>query len=250
MTRSDIQKVLTTVYPAELVDSMLTSYENALTEYKKEHWQYFGNEIGQFVEVARRMIEYQLDNRYTPLADKLANFNEKILTAWENYDSKVSEVYRIVIPRCLYSMYCLRNKRGMIHKSHIDPNKMDASVLLSNTKWVLAEIFRQVSTMSFEETEEIVNSIMCKESSIVWDTGNCLRILDTKMSCKNKVLCLLYMKDAQTDTDLQKSTEYKNTTEFKRVLKTLHKEKLIEYFDSKCMLSPTGLIEAESLLTR
>lgn len=37
MTRSDIQKVLTTVYPAELVDSMLTSYENALTEYKKEH---------------------------------------------------------------------------------------------------------------------------------------------------------------------------------------------------------------------
>ena len=99
MTRSDIQKVLTTVYPAELVDSMLTSYENALTEYKKEHWQYFGNEIGQFVEVARRMIEYQLDNRYTPLADKLANFNEKILTAWENYDSKVSEVYRIVSPR-------------------------------------------------------------------------------------------------------------------------------------------------------
>lgn len=250
MTRSDIQKVLTTVYPTELVDSMLTSYENALAEYKKEHWQYFGNEIGQFVEVARRMIEYQLDNRYTPLADKLSNFNERILTAWENYDSKFSEVYRIVIPRCLYLMYCLRNKRGMIHKSHIDPNRMDASVLLSNTKWVLAEIFRQVSTMSFEETEEIVNSIMCKESSIVWDTGNCLRILDTKMSCKNKVLCLLYMKDGQSDADLQKSTEYKNTTEFKRVLKALHKEKLIEYTDSKCILSPTGLMEAEILLTK
>ena len=250
MTRSDIQNVLATAYPSELVDSMLTSYENALAEYKKEHWQYFGNEIGQFVEVARRMIEYQLDNRYTPLADKLANFNERILTAWENYDSKFSEVYRIVIPRCLYSMYCLRNKRGMIHKSHIDPNRMDASVLLSNTKWVLAEIFRQVSTMSFEETEEIVNSIMCKESSIIWDTGNGLRILDTKMSCKNKVLCLLYMKNGQLDTDLQKSTEYKNTTEFKRVLRTLHKEKLIEYADSKCILSPTGLIEAETLLTK
>ncbi|MBQ6874550.1 MAG: hypothetical protein IJO24_09695 [Clostridia bacterium] len=250
MTRSDIQNVLATAYPSELVDSMLASYENALAEYKKEHWQYFGNEIGQFVEVARRMIEYQLDNRYTPLADKLANFNERILTAWENYDSKFSEVYRIVIPRCLYSMYCLRNKRGMIHKSHIDPNRMDASVLLSNTKWVLAEIFRQISTMSFEETEEIVNSIMCKESSIVWDTGNCLRILDTKMSCKNKVLCLLYMKDGQSDTDLQKSIEYKNTTEFKHVLRLLHKEKFIEYADSKCIISPKGLTEAENLLTK
>lgn len=250
MTKSDIKNTLTIVYPTELVESLLTSYENALAEYKKEHWQYFGNEIGQFVEVARRMIEYQLDNRYTPLANKLANFNERILTAWENYDSKFSEVYRIVIPRCLYSMYCLRNKRGMIHKSHIDPNRMDATVLLSNMKWVLAEIFRQVSTMSFEETEEIVNSIICKESSVVWDTGNCLRILDTKMSCKNKVLCLLYMKNGQSDTDLQKSIEYKNTTEFKRVLRTLHKEKLIEYADSKCILSPTGLIKAETLLTK
>lgn len=250
MKKSDIKNTLTIVYPTELVESMLTSYENAIAEYKKEHWQYFGNEIGQFVEVARRMIEYQLDNRYTPLADKLTNFNERILTAWENYDSKFSEVYRIVIPRCLYSMYCLRNKRGMIHKSHIDPNRMDATVLLSNMKWVLAEIFRQVSTMSFEETEEIVNSIMCKESSVVWDTGNCLRILDTKMSCKNKVLCLLYMKNGQLDTDLQNSTEYKNTTEFKRVLRTLHKEKLIEYADSKCILSPTGLIKAETLLTK
>ena len=81
MTRSDIQNVLTAVYPLELVDSMLTSYENALAEYKKEHWQYFGNEIGQFVEVARRMVEYQLDNRYTPLAKKLKNFNEEIFNS-------------------------------------------------------------------------------------------------------------------------------------------------------------------------
>ena len=250
MTKSEIKNVLMTVYPDELVDALLTSYENALAEYKKEHWQYFGNEIGQFVEVARRMIEYQLDNHYTPLADKLANFNERILTAWENYDSTFSEVYRIVIPRCLYSMYCLRNKRGMIHKSHIDPNRMDASVLLSNTKWVLAEIFRQVSTMSFEDTESIVDSIMCKETSIVWDTGNCLRVLDPKMSCKNKVLCLLYIKDGQLDVELQKSIEYKNTTEFKRVLRTLHREKLIEYIDSKCLLSPIGLIQAEVLLTK
>ena len=61
MTRSDIQTTLEATYPKELVDSLLTSYENALAEYKKGHWQYFGNEIGQFTEVARRVIEYQLD---------------------------------------------------------------------------------------------------------------------------------------------------------------------------------------------
>ena len=45
MTKSEIKNVLMTVYPDELVDALLTSYENALAEYKKEHWQYFGNEI-------------------------------------------------------------------------------------------------------------------------------------------------------------------------------------------------------------
>ncbi|MGN1305062.1 MAG: hypothetical protein ACI4YB_08510 [Oscillospiraceae bacterium] len=247
MTRSDIETILDVIYPPELVNSMLTSYEKALAEYKKEHWQYFGNEVGQFVEVARRIIEYQLDGKYTPLANKLANFNEKVLTAWENYDSKHSEVMRIVIPRCLYSMYCLRNKRGMIHKSHIDPNKMDATLLLSNTKWVLAELFRQASTKSFEETEEIINSIICKETSTVWDTGNCLRILNTQMPCKDKILCLLYMRDGMTDTELQTSIEYKNNTNFKKILRSLHNDKLIEYEKPRCILSPVGINRAETL---
>ena len=45
MTQSDIQAVLGAVYPTELASSMLTSYKNALIEYKKGHWQYFGNEV-------------------------------------------------------------------------------------------------------------------------------------------------------------------------------------------------------------
>lgn len=250
MTRSDIQNILVNMFPDELVESILTSYEKALAEYKKEHWQYFGNEIGQFVEVARRIIEYQLDGKYTPLTDKLGIFTEKVLTELERHDVKISEVYRIIIPRCLYSMYCIRNKRGMIHKSHIDPNKMDATVLLSNTKWVLAELLRQASTLSFDETEEIINSIIVKETSIIWNIGDNIRILDVKMPCKDKVLCLLYTKDGMTDKELQEYVEYKNTTEFKRILRTLHKNKLIEYAVPKCYLSPTGIVKAEEIFSK
>lgn len=248
MTRSDIQSILVATYPDELIDPMLTSYENALREYRKGNWQYFGNEVGQFVEMVRRILEYQLDSIYTPLTEKLSIFNEKVLTSYEQHDKSVSEVYRVVIPRCLYSMYCIRNKRGMIHKSQISPNKMDASLLLANMKWVLAELFRMVSTMSFEETESAVNSIMNKETTIIWNTGTVLRVLDTKMVSKDKVLCLLYMQDGATDTELQKSIEYKNSTDFKKILRDLHRDKLIEYDAPKCLLSPLGIKRAETLL--
>lgn len=248
MTQSDVQTILNGIYPPELVGSMLTSYENAIKEYKMRHWQYFGNEIGQFIEVARRMVEYQLDGKYTLLADKLTIFSEKVLVAYEGHSSSIPEVYRIVIPRILYAMYCLRNKRGMIHKSHIDPNKMDASVLLGNTKWVLAEFFRQASTLSFEETEATIDSIMCRETSVIWDTGSALRILDTKMTAKDKVLCLLYIKDGQSASELQSNIEYKNTSNFRRILNALHNEKLIEFSNEKCMLSPIGIQKVEMLL--
>ena len=250
MVRSDIQAILERAYPEELVDSMLISYEKALAEYKKGHWQYFGNEIGQFIEVARRVIEYQLDGKYTPLTTTLSIFSEKVLMGIEGHSATIPEVYRVVIPRILYSMYCLRNKRGMIHKSNIDPNKMDATVLLGNTKWVLAELFRLASTLPFEETAAAIDSIMCRETSIIWDTGASLRILDIKMAAKDKVLCLLYVKDNQSEHELRRSIEYKNSSEFKRILKALHKDKLIEYSEEKCILSPIGILRAESLFSK
>ena len=246
MTKSDIQTVLESVYPHELAESLLTNYESALKEFRKGNWKYFGNEIGQFIEVSYRMIEFQLTANFTPLANKLPNFNERILTAWENYGSTYDEVYRI--PRCLYAMYCIRNKRGMIHKNHIDPNKIDATILLNDAKWILAEFFRLSSTLSFEETEGIINSIMCKENSLIWDTGSVLRVLDTRMSCADKVLCLLYMRNSQTDTELRNSVEYKNPTEFKRVLKNLHAKRMIEYAAPNCTLSPLGIQRAEEIL--
>ncbi len=248
MTRNDIQTVLESEYPHELAESLLTNYENALREFKKGNWRYFGNEIGQFIEISYRMIEFKLTSNYTSIANKLPNFNERILNSWENLGSSYDEVYRIIIPRCLYSMYCIRNKRGMIHKNHIDPNKMDSTVLLNNTKWVLSEFFRLSSTLSFEETESIIDSIMCKENSLIWDTGTALRVLDMKMSCADKVLCLLYVRDMQTDTVLRNSIEYKNSTEFKRILRKLHTQRLIEYAVPNCTLSPLGIQRAEEIL--
>ena len=69
-----------------------------------------------------------------------------------------------------------------------------------------------------------------------------------RMSCADKVLCLLYTRDNQTDTALRNSVEYKNLTEFKRILKRLHAKRLIEYAAPNCTLSPLGIQRAEEIL--
>ena len=167
----------------------------------------------------------------------------------ENHSSTISEVYRVIIPRCLYSMYCLRNKRGIIHKSQIDPNKMDAMMLISDMKWVFAELFRLVSNLSFDETLECIESIIARESSIIWDNGTTLRILDTRMKTKDKIICLLYIRNNQTEEELRTSVEYKNSSDFRKRLRELHTNRLIEFGSGKCILSPLGVTKAEEILS-
>lgn len=249
MIKSEIEDVLELSVPKDLVSPFLLSYENALGQYRKENWQYFGNDVGQFIEIARRIVEYKLSGKYTLLTEQLSIFSEKVLAEYERFPKEISESYRIVVPRILYSMYCLRNKRGMIHKSSIDPNKMDASILLADAKWVLAEFFRLSSTLTFEETTAIIDSIINKEISLVWNAGENLRILNPKMATKDKVLCLLYARNGQSEMELLNATEYSNKTSFRNILKRLHKEKLIEYSSGCCVLSPTGIDEAEKLLS-
>ena len=68
------------------------------------------------------------------------------------------------------------------------------------------------------------------------------------MTAKDKVLCLLYIKDGQSASELQSNIEYKNTSNFRRILNALHNEKLIEFSNEKCMLSPIGIQKVEMLL--
>ena len=145
-------------------------------------------------------------------------------------------------------MYCIRNKRGMIHKNHIDPNQMDAYLILNNSKRVLAELIRLSSSLSFDKTIEIVDSIMYRETSIIWNAGNFSRILDTRMSCADQIVCLLYLKNNQTEQELRKTIEYSNASRFKDILKALHKNRLIEYSDSICIISPIGIQKSRRII--
>lgn len=158
MTTTDniVLEILKNKFPEELANSILQSYTATLKEYKKRNWKYAGNEIGQFIEVARRLLEFVFSSKYTPLSERLPFFNESALHTYEQASQSIEVSYRILIPRYLYAMYSIRNKRGIIHKSEIDPNAMDLTILLYSAKWVLSEMVRLSSDLSFEQTSELI----------------------------------------------------------------------------------------------
>lgn len=248
MNKKIVSNILYSKYPKDIVDNLLDNYTAAIHEYRKENWKYFGNEIGQFIEDFERLIEYELTNKYTPFEKKLAIFDNTVLLRWENSNSTFDQSYRLLIPRVLFSMNCIRNKRGMIHKNHITPNRMDSTLLLNDAKWLLAELIRLNSSLSFDETANIINAIIEKEIDIVWKINGKSRIVTNIKNCKDQILVFLYKYQKLSIEKLLDYTEYSNKSRFYSIVKSLHKDRLIDLCNNECTISPSGIRYIEKIL--
>lgn len=242
--------ILKSEYPDELANKLMDAYDNAIREYKKRNWKYFGNEMGRFVEVAIRIMELKTEGKYTNLKDKLVILNENRLKQFEQSQITKNISFRILIPRQLFAMYTIRNKRGMIHINEIDPNYMDATVLLNISKWILAELVRNSKNIYYDDAVKIIEEIIVKENMVIWIEEDIFKILDTNITLEEKILCILYYKNKINESELFGFTEYSNITVFRKKLKKMHREQKINYTKDKITISPIGVNMVEYKLNK
>ena len=243
-----VKELLRGEHPEALVDALYNSYKEVERNFQLSNWKLTELDAGHFVEVALRILEQKLLGTHTPLSTSFGSFNQSTLTKFEN--TQGHESYRLLIPRTLFSVYCIRNKRGVGHIGEVSPNKLDATYIIYATKWVMAELLRLVSPLSPEEASNIIHRVIERKVEAIWDDGDSFMILNPKMKTQDKILITLYKKDNICDIDLQRATEYKNTTGFRKILINLKKERLIDYtVDKRCKLSPLGSRRAEELLS-
>jgi hypothetical protein len=242
-----ISLILKGRFPSDVVDSLLSTYSEVVSNYRIEKWKPSELDAGHFVEAARRIIESELFKIYTPLSKSMGSFSPAVLSKYESASG--DEAFRILIPRVLFSVYCIRNKRGVGHISLISPNKLDATYILNSTKWVLAELVRLASTSNANEAHEITNYILEREVDLIWDDGESFMILNTKLKTDQKVLVSLYKKDRIALEELRNLIGYQNKSNFKKIALKLKSNMLIDITqDSICKLSPLGVKEAELII--
>jgi len=242
-----VEQLLVSRFPAEIVKHVISSYVEVEENYRLEKWKPSELDAGHFVEAVRRLIENELFGNYVSFDKAIGSFNQSVLNKYESATG--DESFRIIIPRTLYAMYCVRNKRGVGHISNISPNKMDASFILSSTKWVLAELIRIAGTSSPDEAQQIVDQVMDRQIDLIWDDGETFMILSKNLKASEKVLVALYKEDKVDIEVLRKRVDYKNKSNFKKILHELKKNKLIDLNEKGiCKLSPLGIREAESIL--
>jgi hypothetical protein len=241
--------ILESSFNADIASAILAAYSEIERNYVLRKWKPSELDAGHFVEAVRRALDLELTGTYRAFNRSLPQFDDNVLRNYEQQTGDQS--YRILIPRILKAIYNIRNRRGVVHISNVNPNEMDATLILYNVKWVLAELLRLKSGLTLEETQAMLDKIVERQCSVIWKEGNITWIFDTGMWAREQVLVLLYDNSPKMDKDLQEITEYSNSTNFKKILKKLHQEKLVFYHeDGNCRLSPLGIRIAEEIIRK
>lgn len=247
MLNPKIDQYLKSSYPSDVVDALISAYSEVLKNYRIEKWKPSELDAGHFVEAARRIVEEELFGTSTALARDLGSFSPAVLSKYESASG--DEAFRILIPRVLFSIYCIRNKRGVGHISSISPNKMDATFILNATKWVLAEFVRITSASNPDDAHALTEAILERELDLIWDDGESFMILNNKLKAEQKVLVSLYKKDRRSIEELQDAVGYGNRSRFKSIVERLRSENLVDIVQgSLCKISPLGVREAERIV--
>lgn len=231
--------------PPEIAEAIEAQYLEILKHYVRRNWKTSGIDAGHFVEATRRLIEFRLFGTYTSLTSALPNFNEAELQKYRDAPGDVS--YRLLIPRQLWALYALRNKRSIGHLGAEPANEIDATMLLYGAKWVFGELIRLSPQTDEAKARQLVDRIIERQEVAIWREGEMVRVLDPKMKARDQILLILAFTGDKSEDELRHHVRYKNSTNFRKILSRMDGANLIAYNSACCKISPTGIVEAEKL---
>lgn len=239
--------------PDGLRGELLHAFNDIVTNFRNGKWEPSELNGGKLCEVVYTILKGYTDGSYPAGASKPGD----MVTACRQLEQAASSFprsVRIQIPRVLIALYEVRNNRGVGHVGgEVNPNHMDAAMVLHNARWIMAELIRVFHSVDVASATAAVETLTEREIPLIWSINGQKRILRGNFKTKEKVLLLLYSEPSTSvsEADLVAWTEHSNAAVFRRdILVKGHKARLWEY-DKKAKtisLSPLGMTEVETKL--
>lgn len=238
--------------PPSLRDELLRAFSQIVKNYRERRWEPSELNGGKLCEVAYSIAKGYVDGAYPKKATKPRNMVDacKALEGGTRQERSM----RIQVPRMIVALYEVRNNRNVGHVGgDVDPNHMDALVVLQMAKWIVAEFVRVLHDVDVDDAAETVEALVERETPMIWEVNGTRRVLDTTLSMRDKSLVLLHASDGVVaERDLVSWVEHTNPSVYRRdVLRKAHTARLVEYDAEQrtVAISPLGieLVETEIL---
>lgn len=174
----------------QLVDELLEAYAEAKRRYHLGDLRPQEVEGGRFSEAVFRVLQDVCGHQVTPLGKQLPTV-DVLLRTFENSVCRPDAV-RMHIPRTLRLIYDIRNKRDAAHLGDgIDPNLQDATLVIANMDWVVAELVRLYHGVGPDEAQRTIEDLVTKEVPAVEEIDGQPVVL-ADLQPRDQALLMLY----------------------------------------------------------
>jgi hypothetical protein len=168
MTKSKAEQLLTPVFPKKHVTAMLGHFERMAQDFQRGEWEDCIAKSGKFVEAALKSL-YVRAGQMVPAGK---NFKADIVINGLSGlpAGVVDDTVRITIPRACRFTYEIASNRGGRHDpDEIDPNEMDASAVVMNCCWILAEMIRHATkgAVNLNDAKVLVDSLIRRKYPVI-----------------------------------------------------------------------------------
>lgn len=207
--------------PKPLVDELLEAYKEAKRRFHLGDHRPNAVEGGRFSEAVFRILQHETTGTYTAIGKTLPKV-DTLLTTFANVPPSVAgDSIRIHIPRTLRLVYDVRNKRDAAHLGDgIDPNLQDATLVVANIDWVMAELVRLFHKVSADEAQAIIDHLVTREVPAVQEIVGQPVIL-TDLRPRDQSLLMLYRVGTDAGATLDELTQWLRVKRKNDLLKRL-----------------------------
>ncbi len=230
--------------PTVLVNALEEEFRKLHQQYLLGRWESSQLDGGRFGEIVFRILEFKDARTYTPLSSHINR--ETIVHILENNTSLYYSL-RLTIPKLAALIMDFRNNRNVAHVGEVTVNAMDSSFVVHASNWIMAELVRTEAHLSPEEAQNEILKIIERKIPLIEEIGGRLRVLDPRLTVKNRILVFVYQKypTATSEGNLRKWVEEANRSRFRKYLINLHNESLIDFHDGMVTITKRGVIFVE-----
>jgi len=170
---------------------MLEAYDEAKRRFHLGDFMPNAVEGGRYCEAVFRILQFRQSGTYNPLGDP--KFNTQVVIQQLEQDTALTDEMRFHLPRALRVIYDVRNKRdtGHLGDGSIDPNLMDATLVVAVMDWITAELVRIHRAVPPDEAQAIIDGLVQREVPIIEEIAG-HPVLNKDLERGDHILILLY----------------------------------------------------------